>query len=539
MHPTFHPGQRDENSHGGLWLLMVEDQRFDAMLLRKQLAAPSIGCGRVDHAETLAGAIDALGQFAYDAILLDLGLSDSEGIDAVRVLRAKFPDVAIIVLTGRDEEALGIAALASGAQDMLIKGSFEADVLARSLHYAIERHRLQIGLGQSAEEHRTLFENNPFPVWVHDALTLRFLAVNAAAMRDYGYTREEFLRMTVLDLHPPDDASRVIAAIEACRGAPPAVEEWRHRRNGGFTFDVEINTQEIDFRGRPARIALARDITMRKRAVRALEISEGRFRKLFQYSLGLICTHDLNGVLLSVNPAAARALDYSIGDLMGRRLADMMPPGRRSLFVGYMERIVASGTDSGLLPVVARDGSVRIWEYHNILDSDADEPYVLGHAQDITERRHLEQRLREQSTIDPLTGCRNRRFLEEHKRELGDATWGCIVIDLDHFKQVNDTHGHARGDEVLVGMADFLRAHAPARTTVVRFGGDEFLLVVDDAETTGIPDLATAIRNDDASAPIAFTLGTATRLGDESFDATLRRADQALYEARAAARGTG
>jgi diguanylate cyclase (GGDEF)-like protein/PAS domain S-box-containing protein len=539
MHPTFHPGQRDDTSQGGLWLLMVEDQRFDAMLLRKQLAAPAIGCGRVDHAETLAGAIEALGAFAYDAILLDLGLSDSDGIDAVRVLRAKFPDVAIIVLTGRDEEALGLAALASGAQDMLVKGSFEADVLARSLHYAIERHRLQIGLRQSAEEHRTLFENNPFPVWVHDALTLRFLAVNAAAMRDYGYTREEFLKMTVLDLHPSDDASRVIAAIEAGRGAPPVVEEWRHRRNGGFLFDVEVNAQEIDFRGRPARIALARDITVRRRAVRALEISEGRFRKLFQYSLGLICTHDLNGVLLSVNPSAARALDYSIGDLMGRRLPDMMPPDRRHFFVGYMERIIASGTDSGLLPVVARDGSVRIWEYHNILDSDADEPYVLGHAQDITERRRLEQRLREQSTIDPLTGCRNRRFLDEHKQALGDATWGCVVFDLDHFKQINDTQGHARGDEVLIGMADFLRAHAPAKTTVVRFGGDEFLLFVDDAEAVSIPELATAIRADDASAPIAFTLGTATRLAGETFDATLRRADQALYETRAAARGTG
>src|ERR1700752_4774970 len=147
----------------GLWLLMVEDQRFDAMLLRKQLASPTVGAGHVDHAETLGGAIESLGQCAYDAVLLDLGLSDSEGVQAVRPLPQRFPDVVVLVLTGRDEEQLGIDAMASGAQDMLVKGSYDAEMLARALHYAIERQRLEGGLRQSAEEHRTLFENNPFP----------------------------------------------------------------------------------------------------------------------------------------------------------------------------------------------------------------------------------------------------------------------------------------------------------------------------------------------------------------------------------------
>src|SRR5262249_50722916 len=153
-----------------------------------------------------------------------------------------------------------------------------------------------------------------------------------------------------------------------------------------------------------------------------------------------ICTHDLDGTLLSVNPAAARALDASVGELMGRNLADMMPPERRGDCAAYLARIREKGIDSGLLVVTARDGSERVWQYHNVLDSDADEPYVLGHAQDITERRNYEHRLREQSTVDPLTGCRNRRYLDQHSAQLGDATWGCILIDLDRFKQINDTY---------------------------------------------------------------------------------------------------
>jgi diguanylate cyclase (GGDEF)-like protein/PAS domain S-box-containing protein len=523
----------------GLWLLIVEDQRFDAMLLRKQLAAPIVGCGQVDHAETLAGAIESLGQCAYDAVLLDLGLSDSDGVEAVRTLRQRFPDVVVVVLTGRDEEQLGLDAMASGAQDMLIKGSFDTEKLARALHYAIERHRLQGGLRQSAEEHRTLFENNPFPVWVFDSYTLRFLAVNEATVAEYGYSRDEFLRMSLFDIQPPDEASKLVAQVEAASAAGLVVVEWRHRRKDGTLFDVEINTQSIDFRGRPARIVLARDITMRKRAIRALEISEGRFRKLFQYSLGLICTHDLKGELVSVNPAAARALDYSIGDLLGRNLIDLMPPDRQGEFAEYLRRITENGIDSGLLPVLARDGTLRIWQYHNVLDNDADEPYVLGHAQDLTERRNYEHRLREQSTIDPLTGCRNRRYLAEHATELGSSRWGCLLFDLDRFKQINDTYGHERGDQVLIGMADFLRAHANAKTTVVRMGGDEFLLLMDAASEASADALAAQLRKNAPQAPSGFTIGWAVRQADEALDATILRADRALYAERAATRGGG
>jgi len=530
------------DGHGtprGLWLLIVEDQRFDAMLLRRQLSAPAIGCTHIDHAETLSGAIDALGQCVYDAVLLDLGLSDSDGVQAVRTLNQRFPDLVIVVLTGRDEEALGVGAMASGAQDMLIKGSFETAALSRALHYAIERQRLEGGFRQSAEEHRALFENNPFPVWVYDGLTLRFVAVNEATVREYGYSRDEFQRMTLLDIQPPEEAEKLIPAIEAGKATGLVGYEWRHRRKDGSVFDVEINAQSINFRGRQARIVLARDITVRKRAIRALEISEGRFRKLFQHSLGLICTHDLEANLISVNPAAARALDYSVGDMMGRNLADFMPPERRGEVVGYLERLKTAGGDSGLLPLVARDGTLRIWQYHNILDDEAGEPYVLGHAQDITERRNYEQKLRELSTVDPLTQSYNRRYLDEHAVRLGSSPWGCILVDLDKFKQINDTFGHERGDQVLRGVADFLRGHAPRDAIVVRLGGDEFLLMIDATDAEGLSALAATLRSDPQRAPAGFTVGCALRAPGESLEATLRRADAALYATRAAARGGG
>jgi diguanylate cyclase (GGDEF)-like protein/PAS domain S-box-containing protein len=345
--------------------------------------------------------------------------------------------------------------------------------------------------------------------------------------------------MTLLDIQPEEEAKKLIPAIEAGKATGLVGYEWRHRRKDGSVFDVEVNAQSINFRGRQARIVLARDITVRKRAIRALEISEGRFRKLFQHSLGLICTHDLEGTLISVNPAAARALEYGVGDLLGSNLADLMPPERRHEFAAYLDRVKRKGSDAGLLPIVARSGALKIWQYQNILDDQADEPYVLGHAQDITERRNYEQKLRELSTIDPLTRCHNRRSLDEHTARLGDSRWGCIVVDLDRFKQINDTYGHERGDQVLIGVADFLRTHAPEHAIVVRMGGDEFLVLVDAASGNILTELCDRLVAEASAAPSGFTLGCAVREAGETLEATLRRADAALYATRAAARGGG
>ena len=215
-----------------------------------------------------------------------------------------------------------------------------------------------------------------------------------------------------------------------------------------------------------------------------------------------------------------------------------MPPDRRDELAQYLARIKQHGTDTGLLPIVGRDGVTRIWQYHNVIDTEADEPYVLGHAQDITERRNLERKLREQSTIDPLTGCRNRRFLDEHVSRLGEASWGCILIDLDRFKQINDTYGHERGDQVLIGMAEFLRKHAPRGSVVIRMGGDEFLLLIDATDEAVLRALAETLKEDGTrSAPSGFTVGHAVRDRGEPLEATLRRADAGLYASRAAIRG--
>ncbi|CAM1000055.1 Putative signal protein with GAF, PAS(PAC) and GGDEF domains [Rhodanobacter sp. Root179] len=296
-----------------------------------------------------------------------------------------------------------------------------------------------------------------------------------------------------------------------------------------------IGSIVFDDDGKPVRLVGAiQDVSIRRRVVTALEASDRRFRKLFEYSLGLICTHDYEGVLLSVNPAAARSLGYSIGELLGRPLTDFMRPERHAAFRAYLLRLFRNDRDEGVLELVAKDGTLRIWQYQNMLDDEDEDPYVLGHAQDITEQYQQALNLHEMSVRDPLTGCYNRRFLDDVGRRSAQGRWGCVVIDLDHFKQVNDTYGHQRGDEVLVAMAHFLSRHVRPGDAVIRLGGDEFMVLLGDAADGAVEGVVSRIEHDRADAPIAFTLGWSTFGHEVTLDQGMAEADHQLYRKREA-----
>jgi len=141
---------------------------------------------------------------------------------------------------------------------------------------------------------------------------------------------------------------------------------------------------------------LAHELAEARRALEQLRQDQRLYRELFEDSLGLMCVHDLDGVLLIVNPAAARSLGFSPQQGVGVNMKLFLAPEVRHLFDGYLERIRANGSDSGLMRLTARDGSERIWLYRNVLYHEPGAtPRVLGHAQDITDRVRAEEALKE------------------------------------------------------------------------------------------------------------------------------------------------
>src|SRR6266540_1968324 len=145
-----------------------------------------------------------------------------------------------------------------------------------------------------------------------------------------------------------------------------------------------------------ARRALEGMTASWRRTGDTLREAERRYRELVEYSLGLICTHDLAGNILTINPAAANSLGYRPEDGIGRNLREFLSAETRHLFDDYLRRIQDHGHDDGLMSVVARTGAVRVWMYRNVLSHGPDgAAYVLGHAIDITDRVAAERRLRE------------------------------------------------------------------------------------------------------------------------------------------------
>ncbi len=243
------------------------------------------------------------------------------------------------------------------------------------------------------------------------------------------------------------------------------------------------------------------------------------------------------GDVLDANPAFFA--------LMGvRSLADLANYGANEMVVDPSRRLAEQDE-------IARQGFVRDFELqlvrpdgtlltvldtvYSVRDEETGDLVYHGILVDITQRKALEEELRQRTVRDPLTGCFNRRHLADLDAILspGDESWGCIFIDVDHFKQYNDQYGHQMGDNTLIRMSRFLMRQVRAEEPVVRVGGDEFVVVLRGAgegQVRGVAERmqAVALR----TAPVPFSLGWAVRQPGESLMSTVNRADQNLLAVR-------
>jgi diguanylate cyclase (GGDEF)-like protein/PAS domain S-box-containing protein len=277
------------------------------------------------------------------------------------------------------------------------------------------------------------------------------------------------------------------------------------------------------------------------RSYRSLQDAETLRLLIRSIGEGIYITDD-NGRILDCNPAFLEIFGVS-------SLEEMQRYEVPNLLANQSQRVEE-------MALLRRDGSVREFELdiirpdgkrRTVLDTtfllrdpETSEVHYHGVLIDITSRKELEDRLREQLIRDALTGCYNRRFLldlEEQLRGGGEERWGCIFIDIDHFKVYNDRHGHASGDQVLQRMARFLMREVRSHEPVIRLGGDEFLIVLTGENANRTQTVAERLQQAAArSAPVAFSLGWALRSGNESFEQTIERADQGLINVRVVTR---
>lgn len=178
------------------------------------------------------------------------------------------------------------------------------------------------------KRYRLLFEASPLPMWVYDTNSLRFLEVNDAAIRNYGYTREEFLSMSILEIRPPEEAERLAKALEERAHDFSGVKIWTHRKKDGTHIKVEVSADSIEFNDRPARLVLANEVTERV----SLEAQLRQAQKM--EAIGLLAggiAHDFNNLLTAINGySELLQLNLPPSDPSRRHVDEILKAGNRA-----------------------------------------------------------------------------------------------------------------------------------------------------------------------------------------------------------------
>jgi PAS domain S-box-containing protein len=260
-----------------------------------------------------------------------------------------------------------------------------------------ERQRAEAALQKQNEEYRLLFDSNPCPMYVCAEDTLEFLAVNDAAVSHYGYTREEFLKMTVLDIRPPEEVPLLLSYVAAHPERYLAAGTWKHTRKDGSLIDVDVNWQKLDFAGRPAYMVMANDITEQKQAEIAVRESEERYRELFENANDIIYTHDLKGNFTSLNKSGERVTGYSREEALKMNIVNVLAPD----YVDTAQQMLARKAQDKVstvyeLEIIAKGGRRLALEVSTRLIYAGGSPVgVQGIARDITARKGTEEALKD------------------------------------------------------------------------------------------------------------------------------------------------
>ncbi len=382
--------------------------------------------------------------------------------------------------------------------------------------------------------------------YISSALPERLGVPVAAALADPRY---------VLERIEPDSQSRFAASLEMEPGQEETMDlTWRH--HDGHLVHSRASMRAS---GRPdgsvVQEGVVLDITELRQLETELRQSEERYRLIVENAYDVIWTMELDGSITYVSPSVQRVRGISPAEAMTQSLEQIHPPTTAASVTAYFERLFAA-IAAGAEPPIFRgeheyyrkDGSIMTGELQVIPHVGADGKVVeiLGVTRDISARKVFEAELTEMAVTDPVTGLWNRRhttvlLADDLERS---QTLTVLMIDIDHFKAINDNHGHQAGDQVLTEVGRRLREQIRQTDVVGRWGGEEFVVLLRDCGLADSLAMAEKLRHAIADGPfgsagsVSVSIGAAELADGEELGSLLDRADAALYRAKRAGRNT-
>lgn len=414
-----------------------------------------------------------------------------------------------------------------------------------------------------------LFENHPTPMWVYDSKSLRFLAVNASAVRCYGYSRTEFRKITVKDIWLPEDFDCFTEQMKRSAHPKHFASEFQHLTKAGEQIPVEVTANTLDPESPNAYLMMAQDISERKKIEEKLR----QLSRAVEQSPASIVITDLRGNIQYVNSRFTRVTGYSPEEVIGQNPRILKSGKTPPKAYEALWRALAEGNEwHGEFTNQKKNGEL----YHEfamvspITDPQGVTTHYLAVKEDITERMRVEKDLKrknlklqkqmekiqalqenlyELAIKDSLTGLYNRHYMNESvEREIARAQranypLSFIMIDIDQFKSINDNFGHELGDILIKHLAKQLRGDVRKGDIACRYGGDECLIMLPNTSLDSAIQIAERWRINFQLANLVPAFKTTLSLGVATFPLhgstsreLLAAADQALYEAKSQGR---
>jgi diguanylate cyclase (GGDEF)-like protein/PAS domain S-box-containing protein len=427
------------------------------------------------------------------------------------------------------------------------------------LHDLTERKQNEQIIKDSEARYKLLFTANPVPMWVYDINTLAFIAVNNAAIKQYGYSNEEFITMKISDIRPKEGLSRWQENIKKIASQSDLYNKagiWQHRKKDGSLIWVDITGHTLTFEGRAAEIILAQDVTARVEDERQLHISAKVFESSHE---GLIIT-DASTLILSVNRAYSEMTGYSLNELIGKTPAFSKSKVHDEDFYKAMWASLNHVHHwQGEIWNQRKNGEVYpVWlSITAVIDEAGKVSNYIASLSDISQSKKAEETIHNLAFYDALTGLSNRQLLRERLQQIvafdpKQQHQGAILhIDLDDFKSLNDTKGHDVGDQLLIEVAKRIRNCTYPDDTVARLGSDEFIVMLElldmeqEQATREVEKIAERIHNAinqpfslrDNEYHCTSCIGINLFHNDEtSIEEVLRKADAAMFQAKKSGR---
>ena len=407
-------------------ILVIEDSREEMILLRTALSAVTSVAIRVVHVDRLSAASACLSGWYFDAIILDLNLPDSTGLDTLVRVQSSAPEIPVVIIAGLDDERLAMEGIRAGAQDYIVKGRYDGALLSRSLCTAIERKRLLTDLtarvadrtaelaaaNQSLQRDRTdlkrmediardrdarfraLYDETPF---MHFTVNQQgaVLSINSFGATQLGYTPEELIGHSILSVFYEEDRAAVARKLAEAFGNPSCAAWWTFRivkKDGTIIWGSETVgvARSADT---PVALIACEDVTAFKQAEK--KRGEQELLNMMMLSTGPsgINRVAFDGTLLQVNPVGLRFIEASNEqDALGRSIFDLVAPEHRAAFVDMHDDVIAGHERTLQFKIQGLKGSSRWMEtyavpFRNPVTGGTEH---LAVTHDITERKKRE-----------------------------------------------------------------------------------------------------------------------------------------------------